>query len=126
MGEKKERHYAEFAKYYKQGMKMEDISKKVGLSKGRLSSADYTGRYHIENGIADNKRVNTRKIDANAMMRLIHILEQRYHVGDYVDGIQIRFTDDFVPKDDPQMIELRKVVNGKQNNSQGWKDCEPV
>ncbi|HIZ52776.1 MAG TPA: hypothetical protein IAA20_02395 [Candidatus Enterococcus avicola] len=113
MGEKKERHYAEFAKYYKQGMKMEDISKKVGLSKGRLSSADYTGRYHIENGIADNKRVNTRKIDTNAMMRLIHILEQRYHVGDYVNGIQIRFADDAIPDSDPQMIELRKVVNGK-------------
>lgn len=113
MGEKKERHYAEFAKYYKQGMRMKDISKKVGISVGRLSSADYTGRYHIENGIADNKRVNKRKIDTDAMMRLIHILEQRYHVGDYVNGVQIRFTDDFVPKTDPQMIELRKVVNGK-------------
>lgn len=113
MGEKKERHYAEFAKYYKQGMRMKDISKKVGISVGRLSSADYTGRYHIENGIADNNRVNVRKIDTNAMMRLIDILEQRYHVGDCVDGVKIRFTDDVIPKDDPQMIELRKVVNGK-------------
>ena len=113
MMNKKERHYAEFAKFYKQGMKMKDISKKVGISVGRLSSADYTGRYHIENGIADNKRVNARKIDRNAMMRLIHILEQRYHVGDHVDGNQIRFTNDVIPKDDPQMIELRKVVNGK-------------
>lgn len=113
MGEKMERHYAEFSKFYKQGMRMEDIAKKVGISVGRLSSADYTGRYHIENGIADNKRVNVRKIDTDAMMQLIDILEQRYHVGDCVDGIQIRFTDDFVPKDDPQMIELRKVVNGK-------------
>ncbi|APS41297.1 hypothetical protein FOL01_0438 [Weissella jogaejeotgali] len=47
---------------------------------------NYTGRYHIENGIADNKRVNARKIDTDEMMRLIHILDQRYHVGDYIDG----------------------------------------
>lgn len=114
---KKERHYAEFAKFYKQGMKMKDISKKVGISVGRLSSADYTGRYHIENGIADNKRVNSRKIDTDAMMLLIHILEQRYHVGDYVDGVQIRFSDDVIPDNDPQMIELRQVVNGKQTTA---------
>lgn len=114
---KKERHYAEFAKFYKQGMKMKDISKKVGISVGRLSSADYTGRYHIENGIADNKRVNSRKIDTDAMMLLIHILEQRYHVGDYVDGVQIRFSDDVIPDSDPQMIELRQVVNGKQTTA---------
>ena len=114
---KKERHYAEFAKFYKQGMKMKDISKKVGISVGRLSSADYTGRYHIENGIADNKRVNSRKIDTDAMMLLIHIIEQRYHVGDYVDGVQIRFSDDVIPDSDPQMIELRQVVNGKQTTA---------
>ena len=117
MSEKNERHYAEFAKLYKQGMRMKDISKKVGISVGRLSSADYTGRYHIENGIADNKRVNSRKIDTDAMMLLIHILEQRYHVGDYVDGVQIRFSDDVIPDSDPQMIELRQVVNGKQTTA---------
>ena len=117
MSEKKERHYAEFAKLYKQGMRMKDISKKVGISVGRLSSADYTGRYHIENGIADNKRVNSRKIDTDAMMLLIHILEQIYHVGDYVDGVQIRFSDDVIPDSDPQMIELRQVVNGKQTTA---------
>ena len=117
MMNKKERHYAEFAKFYKQGMKMKDISKKVGISVGRLSSADYTGRYHIENGIADNKRVNARKIDTDEMMRLIYILDQRYHVGDYVDGNQIKFTDDVIPDSDPQMIELRQVVNGKQTTA---------
>lgn len=37
---KKERHYAKFAKLYKQGMRMKDISKKVGISVGRLSSAE--------------------------------------------------------------------------------------
>ena len=96
---------------------MKDISKKVGISVGRLSSADYTGRYHIENGIADNKRVNARKIDTDEMMRLIYILDQRYHVGDYVDGDQIKFTDDVIPDSDPQMIELRQVVNGKQTTA---------
>ncbi len=57
------------------------------------------------------KKENNTKIDRQEMMRLIHELEKKYHVGDYVNDRQIKFNDETIPNEEPMMIELHKVVS---------------
>lgn len=58
-------------------------------------------------------KVKENKIDRQKMMRLVHELEKKYHVDDYVDGRQIKFNDETIPDDDPKMMELHKIVGSR-------------
>lgn len=57
-----------------------------------------------------SQKENNIKIDRQKMMSLIHELEKKYYVGDYVDNRQIKFNDETIPNEDPMMIELHKIV----------------
>lgn len=97
-----------------QGWKLETIAKHLGVTVGRLKSADYIARYHKEMGTEQVRQQNTvHLIDKDRMYELIHLLEQRYEVGKWVGGRQIKFSDEVIPESDPQLQELRRVVNGK-------------
>lgn len=115
MGAKLEKHYAEFCGYYMRGWKLETIAMHMGMTVSRLRSADYVGRYNHENDLTFSRtgKVDERKINTNRMYELIHLLESRYSVGEWVGGRQIKFGDETIPESDPQLRELRQVVNGK-------------
>lgn len=114
MGEKYERQYTEFECHLTQGWSIEKIAKHMGMRQERLKSGDYLVRYRKEHGIAQSRPKNEFKIDTKKMFELIHILEARYDIGGWDDnGYKIHFDDAHVPDYDPQMIELRRVVNGK-------------
>ncbi|MFH7308606.1 hypothetical protein [Weissella paramesenteroides] len=113
MGEKYERQYAKFADYYTQGWSIEKIAKHMGKSQERLKSGDYRVRYRKEHDIAQSRPKDEFKIDTKKMFELIHILESRYNIDSWENGYKIHFDDAHVPDYDPQMIELRRVVNGK-------------
>lgn len=115
MGTRYEKHYNEFRGYLMRGWKLETIAKHLGVTVGRLKSADYIVRYRKETGTAQVKpRRTTHLIDRNRMYELIHLLEQRYEVGKWVGGRQIKFSDEVIPESDPQLQELRRVVNGSK------------
>lgn len=114
MGTRYEKHYNEFRGYLMQGWKLETIAKHLGVTVGRLKSADYIARYHKEVGTAQARKAKAHLIDTDRMYELIHVLESRYEVGKWVDGRQIRFSDEVVPESDPQLQELRVVVNGSK------------
>ncbi|MFL2019275.1 hypothetical protein [Weissella hellenica] len=40
-------------------------------------------------------------------------MRKKYHVGDYVDGRQIKFNDETFPDDAPKMMELHKIVGNR-------------
>ena len=114
MGTKYEKHYSEFRAYMMRGWKLETIAKHLGVTVVRLKSADYIARYRKEMGTAQVRPQKTvHRIDKNRMYELIHLLEQRYEVGKRVGGRQIKFGDETIPESDPQLRELRRVVNGK-------------
>ena len=115
MGAKLEKHYAEFCGYYMREWKLETIAKHMGMTVSRLRSADYVGRYNHENDLTFSRtgKVDESKIDTNRMYELIHLLEARYGIGEWVGGRQIKFGDETIPESDPQLRELRRVVNGK-------------
>ena len=114
MGTRYENHYNEFRGYLMQGWKLETIAKHLGVTVGRLKSADYIARYRKEMGTAQVRKAKAHLIDTDRMYELIHVLESRYEVGKWVDGRQIRFSDEVVPESDPQLQELRVVVNGSK------------
>ena len=113
MGEKYERQYTEFECHLTQGWSIEKIAKHMGMRQERLKSDDYLVCYRKEHGIAQSRPKNEFKIDTKKMFELIHILEARYDIDSWDNGYKIHFDDDHVPDYDPQMIELRRVVNGK-------------
>ena len=115
MGTRYEKHYNEFRGYLMRGWKLETIAKHLGVTVGRLKSADYIARYRKKVGTAQVRPQKTvHRIDKNRMYELIHVLESRYEVGKWVGGRQIRFSDEVVPESDPQLQELRRVVNGSK------------
>ena len=96
-----------------QGWKLETIAKHLWVTVVRLKSADYIARYRKEMGAAQVRPQKTvHLIDKNRMYELIHLLEQQYEVGKWVGGRQIKFSDEVIPESDPQLQELRRVVNG--------------
>lgn len=111
MGNRYEKRYNEFRGYLMQGWKLETIAKHLGVTVGRLKSADYIARYRKEMGTAQIRKKNVHVIDTDRMYELIHLLEQRYEVGKWVGGRQIKFSDEVIPESDPQLQELRKVVH---------------
>lgn len=114
MGTRYENHYKEFRGYLMQGWKLETIAKHLGVTVGRLKSADYIARYRKEMGTAQVRKAKAHLIDTDRMYELIHLLEQRYEVGKWVGGRQIKFSDEVIPESDPQLQELRRVVNGSK------------
>lgn len=100
-----EKNYTLFCGMMQRGWSMEKIIKNLDMVESTVKSYKYLGRYKNDMYLA-----NKTKIDTKRMMDLIHQLERKYHVGDYVDGREIKFGDRDIPEDDTQLIELRRVV----------------
>ena len=106
---KQKRLYDKFVVRYEQGWGLDKIANALGIDETELAGNGYLGRLNREMA---SKRQG-KKIDRKLMYELIHLLEQRYEVGKWVGGRQIKFSDEVIPESDPQLQELRRVVNGK-------------
>ena len=109
---KQKRLYDKFVVRYEQGWGLDKIANTLGIDETELAGNGYLGRLNRE--MASEQRGD--KIDSKLMYELIHLLEKRYHVGDYVDidgvrGYTIRFDDRTIPNDDPDFIRLQQVVH---------------
>ena len=107
---KQKRLYDKFVVRYEQGWGLDKIANALGIDETELAGNGYLGRLNRE--MASERQ--GKKIDRKLMYELIHLLEQRYEVGKWVGGRQIKFSDEVVPESDPQLQELRVVVNGSK------------
>lgn len=110
----RERSYQKFSIRYGQGWSIEKIVDDL-----EISYEDAVGKYYLERFNRELiKERNKPKIDRKRMYELIHRIEKRYHIGDFAEnsyrrGYTIKFDDANIPDDDPDYIELQKVVHPK-------------
>lgn len=109
---KQKRLYNKFVVRYEQGWGLDKIANALGVDEIELAGNGYLGKLNRE--MASERQ--GKKIDRKLMYELIHLLEKRYHVGDYTklsDGRNstIKFDDKAIPNDDPDFIRLQKVVH---------------
>lgn len=103
----RERKYKRFVELYNQGMSKSLIAEKLNLTTSAICGKTYLKRLEADGGKYVPKgnfpTENTTKIDNALMMDLVHQIEDKYEQMTHA------------PESDPQLQELRRVVNGKQN-----------